>query len=148
MKKLYMFLGIIMVLIGFSLFFLYFFSVVSFTLLAAFSLSITILGYTSMALEYARPNISPETNRIISRTNNTLLIALAAEFVIINCLLAFFKQNDLSIYITIGVIVYLITLWFYIALDPKLRNAMTAAAVVVCLQFLIIMTFKILELLE
>jgi len=148
MKKLNMLLGIIMVLVGFSIFFLYFFSVVSSTLLAAFSLSITILGYTSMALEYAGSNISPETRRIVSRTNNTLLIALAAEFIIINCLLAFFKQHDLSIYITIGVIVYLITLWVYIALDPELRNAMTAAAVVVFFQFLIIMTFKILELLK
>jgi hypothetical protein len=145
MRKLYMVLGILVVLIGFSIFFLYLYSIISSTLLTAFSLSITILGYTSIGLAYARPNISPDTKGIVLRTNNTLLIILAAEFVIINGLLAFFKQYDLSIYIVISTIVYFITLWFYIALNPELRNALTAVAVAVFFECLIVITFRITE---
>ena len=148
MRKLYMLLGIIMVIIGFLILSLYYYFVISSVLVAAFGLSAIVLGYTSISLTFTRPHISPETEGIFLRINNTLLISLTAEFVIINILLTFFKQHDLIIYLIIGVIVYLITVWFYVALNPELRNALTAVCAAVFAEFLIIITIRIIDILK
>lgn len=146
--KLYMLWGIIMVLLGTLIATLFYFFIINSVLLTAFGLSAIILGYTSIALAYTSLHISTETKGIVLRNDNTLLIFLVAEFVIINCLLAFFKQYELSIYIIISIIVYFITLWFYIALNPRLRNALTAAGVAVFSEFLTIITFRIIQILK
>jgi FtsH-binding integral membrane protein len=77
-----------------------------------------------------------------------LLIALTALLGIANGLLAFFKQGDLRIYFVVGAIVYFVTTWFFIALKPRLRNALTAVGIILFIGFIIIATFEIIDILR
>ena len=128
-----------------SLFYYFFFNSV---FLTAFGISIIILGSTSISLAFTRPYfVFGDLMEYIVRINNSLLIVLALEFIIINSLLAIFTQYNLSIYYIVGIITYFITIWFYISIHPRLGNSLTAVCAISFIVFVVVICFKIIDIL-
>ena len=137
-----------MVLMGLSLS-LFYYLVIDSVFLTASGLSIIIIGSTSIGLAYVRPHFPKgELRKYIVRARNLLLVILSVEFIIIIGLLAFFKQNDLSIYLIISIIVYLVTVWIYNVINPKLGNALTVVGAIAFVVLLGIIWFKIIDIIR
>jgi hypothetical protein len=143
MLKHYMCLGIVLLVIGFSLASVSYFVIASVSL-TAIGLSIILLGLTSITTTLTRQTIPMESKRINISTK-LLLISLAVIFGIIDIVLMLFYQEDLAIYFVINAIAYFITIWFYSALNPKLRNSLTFVSAIIFSIFLLIIAFKIIN---
>jgi len=82
------------------------------------------------------------------RIYNKYIIFLAAALCLINTLLAFFGQDDLTFYFIINLIAYLVITLLYAQLNPKARRALNTVGAVAFASFMVIIAFKVLEILS
>ncbi len=82
------------------------------------------------------------------RIYNRLIISLALAFAIINTVLAFFGQKDISVYFVVDAIAYLIITLLYTSLNPRSRSALNGLSLVIFAGFLVIVAFKVIEVLK
>jgi len=82
------------------------------------------------------------------RIFNRLIITLAIAFAVINGLLAFLGQTDISVYFIVNAIAYLIITLLYVYLNPRARGSLNAVSGVVFAGFLVIVTLKVIEILK
>ena len=82
------------------------------------------------------------------RIYNKYIISLAAALCLINTLLAFFGQDDLTFYFIINLIAYLVITLLYAQLNPKARKALNTVGTVAFASFMVIIAFKVLEILS
>jgi hypothetical protein len=82
------------------------------------------------------------------RAYNKLLISLAAAFSLINVFLAFLGQKDLSVYFIVNAIAYLIITLIFVYLNPRARAALNVVSGIIFAGFLVIVTFKVIEILK
>lgn len=82
------------------------------------------------------------------RIYNKYVVSLALSACLINTLLAFFGQNDLTIYFTINIIAYLVITLLYVYLNPRARRALNAIVVVLFGGFMVIVATKAIEILS
>jgi hypothetical protein len=82
------------------------------------------------------------------RAFNKLIISLAIAFGLINVVLAFFDQSDLSVYFIVNAITYLIITLIFVYLNPRARSALNAVSAIIFAGFLVIVTFKVIEILK
>ncbi|MBA7709555.1 hypothetical protein ES703_118476 [subsurface metagenome] len=82
------------------------------------------------------------------RIYNKYVVSLALSACLINTLLAFFGQNDLTIYFTINIIAYLVITLLYVYLNPRARRALNTVVVVLVGGFMVIVVTKGIEILS
>ncbi len=82
------------------------------------------------------------------RIYNKYVVSLVIASGLINTLLAFFDQNDLSIYFTVNIITYLVITLLYVYLNPRARRALNTVSAVLFTGFMIIVTLKVMEILS
>lgn len=82
------------------------------------------------------------------RIYNKYVVSLALSACLINTLLAFFGQNDLTIYFTINIIAYLVITLLYVYLNPRARRALNTVVVVLFGGFMVIVVTKGIEILS
>ena len=82
------------------------------------------------------------------RAFNKLIVALVIAFSLINVLLAFFGQNDISLYFIANAIAYLIITLIFVYLNPRARAALNVVSAVIFAGFLVIVTLKVIEILN
>lgn len=82
------------------------------------------------------------------RVYNKYIVSLAVATSLVNILLATFGQNDLSIYFTINVIVYLVITLLYVYLNPRARGALNSISVVLFAGFMVIVTLNVMEIIS
>jgi hypothetical protein len=75
-------------------------------------------------------------------------MVLALSSCLVNSLLAFWGQNDLSIYFTINIIAYLAITVLYVHLNPRARRALNGIGVVLFGGFMVIVALKVMEILS
>jgi len=73
-----------------------------------------------------------------------ILFLVLAAF-IINTILAFVGQNDLTIYFTVNVIAYLVITLLHAYLNPRARRLLSAVALVLFAAFLVIVMIKTID---
>ena len=82
------------------------------------------------------------------RIFNQLVISLALSFGVLNTVLAFFGQRDVSVYFVVDAITYLIITMLYVYLNPRARNALNVVSSVIFVCFLVIVILKVVEILK
>ncbi len=82
------------------------------------------------------------------RVYNKLIIALALAFSLLNILLAFFGQNDISVYFIADAIAYLVITLLFTYLNPRSRSALNSLSAVIFAGFLVIVAMKVVEILK
>jgi hypothetical protein len=82
------------------------------------------------------------------RIFNRLIISLAIVFGLLNALLAFLGQDDISVYFIINAIAYLVITLLYVYLNPRARGALNAVSAVIFAGFMVIVTMKVIEILK
>lgn len=82
------------------------------------------------------------------RVYNKYIVSLAVATSLVNILLATFGQNDLSIYFTINVIVYLVITLLYVYLNPRARGALNSISVVLFAGFMVIVALNVMEIIS
>jgi hypothetical protein len=82
------------------------------------------------------------------RIFNRLIISLAIVFGLLNALLAFLGQDDISVYFIIDAIAYLVITLLYVYLNPRARGALNAVSAVIFAGFMVIVTMKVIEILK
>ena len=82
------------------------------------------------------------------RIYNKYVVSLVLASGLINTLLAFFGQNDLTIYFTVNIIAYLVITLLYVYLNPRARRALNAIVVVLFGGFMVIVVTKAIEILS
>lgn len=80
--------------------------------------------------------------------HNKLIITLAVAFGIINILLAFLGQKDLSIYFIIDCIAYFIIVLTFINLNPGAKAVLNRLSAVLLVGFLAVLSIKVIDLLK
>jgi hypothetical protein len=81
------------------------------------------------------------------RIYNRYIISLAVAACIINPLLALFNQNDIVIYLTINIIVYLAITLLYVQLNSRARRALNLVSAVYFGIFLIAVAIEVVKIL-
>jgi hypothetical protein len=82
------------------------------------------------------------------RVYNRYLLVLAAAFTLSTTLLAFYGQDKLDAYFTAYVIEYLVVTLLFVYLDPRTRRLLDGLSYVLFGGFLVIVLFKVLEILR
>jgi predicted membrane protein len=82
------------------------------------------------------------------RIYNKYIVSLVLVSCLINTLLAFFGQDDLEIYFTINIIVYLVITLLYVYFNPRARRALSTITTVLFAGFMVIVVFKVMEILS
>lgn len=82
------------------------------------------------------------------RIYNKYVVFLVLALGLINTLLAFFDQNDLTIYFTVNIIAYLVITLLFVYLNPRARRALNTVSAVLFTGFMVIVVFKIIEVLS
>jgi hypothetical protein len=82
------------------------------------------------------------------RIYNKYIVSLVLASGLINTLLAFFGQNDLTIYFIINIIAYLVITMLYVYLNPRARKALNTAGVVLFGGFMVIVVTKVIDILS
>jgi hypothetical protein len=82
------------------------------------------------------------------RAFNKLIVSLALAFGIVNSLLAFLGQDDLSIYFIVNAIAYLVITLVYVYLNPRARSALNALSIIIFAGFMVVVAVKVLEILK
>ena len=82
------------------------------------------------------------------RIYNKYVVSLALAACSINTLLAFFGQNDLTIYFTVNIIAYLVITMIYVYLNPRARRALNTVGVVLFGGFMVIVVTKVIDILS
>ena len=78
------------------------------------------------------------------RIYNRYLIFLVLVSCLIDIFLAFVKQNDIAVYFTASVIVYLTITVLFIFFNPKTRRILSVVSVVYLAGFMVVIVLKIL----
>ncbi len=82
------------------------------------------------------------------RIYNKYVISLTVALCLINTLLAFFGQDDLTFYFIINLITYLVITLLYAHLNPRARRALSTVGAVAFASFMVIIVFKVLGILS
>lgn len=82
------------------------------------------------------------------RIYNKYIVSLVLASGLINTLLAFFGQNDLTIYFTVNIIAYLVITMLYVYLNPRARRALNTVGVVLFGGFMVTVVTKVIEILS
>ena len=82
------------------------------------------------------------------RIYNKFIITVALCFGIANSLLAFLGQNSIEIYFIANAIIFLVITLLYTYFNPRARGALNALSAVIFAGFLVIVAFKIIEILR
>ena len=82
------------------------------------------------------------------RIYNRLIISLVAALSLINIVLAFLGQNDIGVYFVLNAIAYLVITLLYVYLNPRARGALNAVSAVIFTGFLVVVAFKVVEILK
>jgi len=77
------------------------------------------------------------------RTVNKFILSLVASLVAADVLLAWFGQQDLSVYYILNAVVFLIAALAHVNLRPRSRGALGLTASIIFIGFLISAVFKI-----
>jgi uncharacterized membrane protein YhhN len=67
---------------------------------------------------------------------------------VINTVLAFLGQNDLTLYFTLNIIAFLVITLLYVYLNPRARGALNTIGVVFFAGFMVVVVLKITEILS
>jgi uncharacterized membrane protein len=78
-------------------------------------------------------------------TFDRYIVFLVLAACLINTILAFTGQKDLTVYFTINVIVYLVITLLHVYLNPRARKALTAVSIVLFTGFVVILVIKTIE---
>jgi len=127
--------GVIMVLPSFMLHRVFF---------TAIGPSAIILGFTSITLSNSMFRMPQEARQTLPK----LIASLVIAFGIINASLALFGQNSIDVYFNSTAIIYLIIAWIYLCFNPRMRSALTAVGAGILAVFLLIIAFKVIEILK
>ena len=73
---------------------------------------------------------------------------MAVALCLINTLLAFLGQDDLTFYFMLNLIAYLVITLLYAHLNPKARRALSTVGAVAFASFMVIISFKVIEILS
>ncbi len=76
------------------------------------------------------------------------MVSLALSACLINTLLAFFGQNDLTIYFAVNIITYLVITLLYVYLNPRARRALNTVSAALFAGFMVIVVLKVIEILS
>ena len=79
---------------------------------------------------------------------NRYIISLVLTSCVINTALAFFRQNDLTLYFILNIIAFLAITLFYVYLNPRARRALNTIGVVFFAGFMVVVVLKITEILS
>jgi hypothetical protein len=82
------------------------------------------------------------------RIFNRLIITLAITFGLLNGVMAFLGQQDISVYFIVDAIAFLIITLLFVYLNPRARGALNAVSLVVFAGFFVIVALKIIEILR
>ena len=79
---------------------------------------------------------------------NRYIISLVLTSCVINTALAFFGQNDLTLYFILNIIAFLVITLLYVYLNPRARRALNTIGVVFFAGFMVVVVLKITEILS
>ena len=82
------------------------------------------------------------------RIYNKYVISLVLASGLINTLLAFFGQKDLTIYFTANIITYLVITLLYVYLNPRARRVLNTVSAVLFAGFMVIVVTKVIDILS
>ena len=82
------------------------------------------------------------------RIFNRLVISLAIAFGVLNTVMAFTGQKDISVYFIVDAIAFLVITLLYTYLNPRARGGLNAVSGVVFAGFLVIVVLKVIEILK
>jgi hypothetical protein len=81
------------------------------------------------------------------RVFNQYLIFITISSCLINIILAATGQNDLTLYITLNIIVFLVITLLHVYLNPRARRSLSAIALVLFVGFMAIVLIKVVNVL-
>ncbi len=79
------------------------------------------------------------------RIYNKYIISLVLASALVNALLAFLGQRDLSYYFIFNALAYLVITLFYAYFNPRARNALNAIGLTLFAGFLVVASLKVLQ---
>jgi hypothetical protein len=82
------------------------------------------------------------------RAFNFYLLFIVIASYLTNIILAFIGQDDLTVYFTLNVIVFLVITLLHIYLNPRARRSLSAIAVVLFGGFMVIVLLKVIDVLS
>ena len=82
------------------------------------------------------------------RIYNTFIITLTLVSCFITTLLAFLGQNDIQLYFVINTIAFMIITLLYVYFNPRARKALNTVGAVFFTGFLVIVTLKVIEIIQ
>jgi hypothetical protein len=142
---LYAILGILLFCIGTALALVFYFLLPSIPLTAT-GIYAVILGLTSIFLAFTIPENNSEIRS--SKPFSLPLLSQALGLAIVNLVLILLNQNDLAIYFIFNSIVYIVITLFFTALYNKNIGALNKMSAIIFVGFLVIMSFKVNDLLK
>ena len=82
------------------------------------------------------------------RIFNRLILSLVISFGVLNTVMAFLGQKDISVYFIVDAIAFLVITLLYTYLNQRARGALNAVSGVVFTGFLVIVVLKVIEILK
>lgn len=81
------------------------------------------------------------------RIFNQYLLFITITFCLINIILAATGQNDLTLYVTLNIIVFLVITLLHVYLNPRARRSLSAIALLLFVGFMVIVLIKVVNVL-
>lgn len=82
------------------------------------------------------------------RIFNRLIITLVITLSLLNILMAYLGQNDLSVYFIVNTVAYLVIIVLYVHLNPRARGVLNTVSAIILGGFLVTVTIKVVEILR
>ena len=82
------------------------------------------------------------------RIFNRLVISLAIAFGVLNTVMAFMGQKDISVYFIVDALAFLVITLLYTYLNPRARGGLNTVSSIVFAGFLVIVVLKVIEILK
>ncbi len=82
------------------------------------------------------------------RIYNKYIVSLALAACLVNTLLAFLGQDDLGVYFTINIIVYLVITLLYVYLNPRAKQVLNTIGLVLFAGFIVIVVLNVMEIIS
>jgi len=82
------------------------------------------------------------------RIFDRLILSLVISFGVLNTVMAFLGQKDISVYFIVDAIAFLVITLLYTYLNQRARGALNAVSGVVFTGFLVIVVLKVIEILK
>ncbi len=82
------------------------------------------------------------------RIYNKYIVSLALAACLVNTLLAFLGQDDLGVYFTINIIVYLVITLLYVYFNPRAKRVLNTISVVLFAGFMVIVVLNVMEIIS